>query len=93
MSARTGAGAAARKGFAVAIEELEGVVARRLLAAQPAGTAQAALTAKIAELEAALVRAERERDTARAALGALRAARAEDARLVDDALKDLREVV
>lgn len=53
----------------------------------------AGLSARVAELEAALSLAERERDAARAALTALRAARAEEARLVDEALRDLRQAV
>lgn len=90
MNARTDA-AAARKNFAAAMDELEAALARR--PAEGAGDPGPALAARVAELEAALTRAERERDTARAALGALRAARVEDARLVEDALHDLREVV
>lgn len=90
MSAKTGA-AAARKDLDAALAALEAALTRH--ETPPADTGGAALTARVAELEAALARAERERDTARAALGALRAARAEDARLVEDALQDLREVV
>ncbi len=90
MNARTDA-AAARKSFATAMDKLEAALARRPTGA--AGDPDAPLAGRVAELGAELNRAERERDAARAALGALRAARAEDARLVEDALHDLREVV
>lgn len=109
MSAKKGAVIAARKGFAAALTELEGTIAKKLAASPAPGRARvpaptdgmlpglelqgdAALAARVAELEAALVLAERERDAARAALTALRAARAEEARLVEDALRDLRQV-
>ena len=111
MSAKKGAFVAARKGFAAAMNELEGAIAKTRAApvAAPAATpaagpsdgmlpgldlggGDAALAARVAELEAALALAERERDAARAALTALRAARAEEARLVEDALRDLRQV-
>ena len=112
MSAKKGAVAAVRKGFAAAMNELETAVARSVAkggaaAASPAPAAApggmlpgldlgdgeaASLRAKVAELETALSLATRERDAARAALTALRAARAEEARLVEDALKDLRQV-
>lgn len=108
MSAKKGAVAAARKGFAAAMNELETAVARSVAkrgaaaaAPTPGGTLPgldlgdgeaASLRAKVAELETALSLATRERDAARAALTALRAARAEEARLVEDALKDLRQV-
>jgi hypothetical protein len=107
MTARKNAAMAARQGFGVAMEELEATVARHLAEAPapraaaptPAPTpalpqdGDAALRARVAELEAELSRAERERDVARAALNALRAARIEEARMVEDALRDLREVV
>ncbi|MGG7565750.1 hypothetical protein ACQ5SO_06250 [Rhodovulum sp. DZ06] len=115
MSAKKGAVVAARKGFAAALNELETVVTRRMIApamaqAAPRGGAgmlpglqmggapnggaaeSEGLRDRVAELEAALALAERERDAARAALTALRSARAEEARLVEDALRDLRQV-
>lgn len=98
MTAMKNAAVVARKGFSVAMEELEATIARTLaeVAAPRASVStdgDAALRARIETLEAELSRAERERDVARAALGALRAARIEEARMVEDALRDLREVV
>jgi hypothetical protein len=92
MNVKTNLALTARRGLSAALEDLEGAVARALT--DPRGAADGdAAAARIGALEAALARAERERDVARAALGALRAARLEEARLVEDALRDLREVV
>lgn len=58
-----------------------------------AGPAPGSGDARVEELERALALALRERDAARAALTALRSARVEEARLVDEALRDLRQAV